>query len=49
MTTRSFACRKGYGVHKAVESVEQAVKRFPWYVKIDIRSYFASIDHSILL
>ena len=25
-----------------------AARRFPWYVKMDIRAYFASIDHAIL-
>lgn len=44
-----FACRKGKGTLAAVESVQQNIRRYPWYVKIDIKKYFDSIDHSILL
>jgi hypothetical protein len=44
----TFACRRGRGVLAAVQRAQQHVRRFPWYAKIDIRSYFASIDHGIL-
>ncbi len=44
----TFACRKGKGVLVAVERVQKHVQRHPWYVKIDIKKYFDSIDHEKL-
>jgi hypothetical protein len=43
----TFACRAGKGTLAAVHRAQQHVRRFPWFVKIDVRAYFAS-DHSIL-
>lgn len=45
----SYACRPGKGVLAAARAAQQAIRRFPWYVKIDIRGYFNHIDHAILL
>lgn len=45
----SYACRLGKGSLAAVERVQQHLRRFPWYAQIDIRAYFATIDHVILL
>ncbi len=45
----SFACRPGKGVLAAAHAAQRAVRRYPWYVKIDIQSYFNHIDHGILL
>jgi RNA-directed DNA polymerase len=39
-----FACRPGKGVHRAVLAVQHNLRRFPWYAKIDIDAYFASIQ-----
>ena len=44
----TFACRAGKGTLAAVHRAQQHVRRFPWYVKVDFRAYFASIDHAIL-
>ncbi len=44
----TYACRTGKGALAAVQRCQQHVRRFPWYAKIDIRSYFPSIDHAIL-
>ncbi|CAK8712676.1 Reverse transcriptase domain-containing protein [Candidatus Electrothrix laxa] len=49
MFFHSYACRPNKGVHKAVQQVQNNIKRFPWLVKIDIAAYFSSIDHDILL
>ena len=49
MTPASFACRPGMGVHRAVERVQGNLRRYPWYVKIDIKGYFAAIDHGLVL
>lgn len=44
----TFACRKGKGTLTAVLRAQSHVRRFPYFVKADIRAYFASIDHTIL-
>lgn len=44
----SFACRLGKGTYKAVEKAQEYVKRFRWFVKMDVRKFFDSIDHQIL-
>jgi RNA-directed DNA polymerase len=49
MLPTSFACRTGLGVHRAAGHVQQAIRRFNWYAKVDIKSYFANIEHAILI
>lgn len=44
----SFACRRNKGVHKAVDRYQNWAKRYPYALKMDIRQYFASIDHELL-
>ncbi|TXH67412.1 MAG: RNA-directed DNA polymerase [Thiothrix sp.] len=44
----SYACRKHKGVHKAVDRYQQWAKRYAYALKLDIASYFPSIDHAIL-
>lgn len=44
----SFACRPGKGVHAAVREVQRDLRRFPWFVKVDIAGYFPAIDHRLL-
>lgn len=45
----TYACRVGKGTLAAVQRAQQHLRRFPWYAQIDIRAYFASIDHARLL
>lgn len=45
----TYACRVGKGALAAVQRVQHHLRRWPWYAQIDIRAYFASIDHAILL
>ncbi len=45
----TFACRAGKGTVAAVQRARHHLRRHPWYAKIDIRAYFASIDHAILM
>ncbi len=45
----TFACRERKGTLAAIRRAQQHLRRQPWYAQIDIRSYFASIDHAILL
>ena len=44
----SYACRRGKGLHKAIGRARNYQRRYPWFLKLDIRKYFDSIDHSIL-
>ena len=44
----TYACRIGKGALAAVHRAQNHSRRFPWYAKIDIRAYFASIDHVLL-
>ncbi|MCP5117073.1 MAG: RNA-dependent DNA polymerase, partial [bacterium] len=44
----SFACRKGFGTHKAVARARQASGKYRFVLKCDVRKYFATIDHGIL-
>lgn len=48
----SFACRKGKGTHKAVERLRCFLRKKEnknaWYLKMDIKSFFVSIDRKIL-
>jgi hypothetical protein len=45
----SFACRTGKGPLRAVQRAQEFSRKFPWYVKMDIASYFHSIDHHLLM
>ena len=52
----SFSCREEKGTHKAMDrfrrftrSVSQNNTRTCWVLKLDIRKFFASIDHDTLL
>ncbi len=44
----TFACRPGFGVHRAIERVQQALRRHAWFGQVDVNAYFPSIDHAIL-
>lgn len=41
----SYACRKGKGVHAAVDRYQQWAKRYRYALKMDVARYFPSIDH----
>ena len=44
----SYACRRGKGVHAAVDRYQQWAQRYPYVLKLDIQRYFPSIDHDLL-
>ncbi|MEF8713270.1 MAG: reverse transcriptase domain-containing protein [Accumulibacter sp.] len=44
----TYACRPGLGVHRAIRQVQAELRRFAWFVKVDVDAYFPSIDHAIL-
>lgn len=43
----SYACRKGKGQRKAVARAQRFSRKNEWYLKLDIRKYFDSIDHQV--
>ncbi len=45
----SHACRKGKGNRKVLDRAQQFVRKYEWYLKLDIRKYFDSIDHDIVI
>ncbi len=48
---QSFACRIGYGTHKAADYAQAALQACPrdsYTLKLDIRKFFYRIDHAIL-
>jgi RNA-directed DNA polymerase len=45
----SYACRKGRGTHRALARAQAFARRFPWYLKLDVRKYFDSVDHGIMI
>jgi retron-type reverse transcriptase len=45
----SYACRVGKGTHAAIDRFQQFARRFGYVLKCDIRKFFPSIDHLLLL
>ncbi len=44
----SFASRTGKGTYAALDKARQYNRRYRWFLKLDVRKYFESIDHAIL-
>jgi len=44
----SYACRKGKGTHRALRQFVTWARASDYVLKLDIKKYFASIDHAIL-
>jgi len=45
----SYATRKNKGSLAAVKQAQKFLKRYDWYLKLDISKYFDSIDHQVLM
>lgn len=45
----SYACRKGKGMRLALARAHRFSREHPWYLKLDVRKYFDSIDHETAL
>lgn len=45
----SYACRKEKGNRKALARALDYSRKFKWYLKLDIKKYFDSIDHSVIM
>lgn len=44
----SYACREGKGTHRAIMNAQFFSRKYRYFLKCDIRKYFASIDHKML-
>lgn len=49
MIYNSYSCRIGKGTHKALEKAAKYLKNNQYILKLDIKKYFFTIDHEILL
>jgi retron-type reverse transcriptase len=45
----SFANRVGKGTHRALERAEQFAYNYPYVLQCDVKQFFPSIDHALLL
>lgn len=45
----TFACREGKGAHRAASLARRYCGEFGYYLKLDVRHYFDSIEHGRLL
>lgn len=45
----SYACRPGKGGHAAICRARDFAGRSDWFVKLDVRHYFETVDHGVLL
>jgi RNA-directed DNA polymerase len=45
----SFACRVGKGAHRAVHRAQVFSRRHHYFFKADIRKFYDSVDHGVLL
>ena len=45
----SYACRKNYGAHRAIEKAASLAQEHSVIIKLDIRAYFAYIQHNTLI
>ena len=46
--SHSYASRPGKGVHAALALAKQCTRKNAWYLKLDVRKFFASIHHDVL-
>jgi len=44
----SYACRTGKGTLAALHRARHYTRRHAWFLKLDVRRYFESADHSVL-
>jgi hypothetical protein len=49
MRPESFACRRRKGTHAALARARQLVRRYPWFLKLDIQRCFESIRHAVVI
>ena len=45
----SHACRKGHGTHRAADRFQHFARRHRFVLQVDVRRFFDSVDHGIVL
>jgi hypothetical protein len=45
---QSYACRPGKGSHAAVARARALARRWPYFLKLDVRKYFETVSHPVL-
>ena len=48
MIFHSYACRKGKGTHAALARAKGLVRRFPYFLRLDVASFFPSVSHRVM-
>lgn len=48
LVSHTYACRKGKGTHAAARHAFKMAKSFNCFLKLDVRKYFDSINHTVL-
>jgi hypothetical protein len=49
LIAHTYACRAGLGTHAALRTARLWARRYPLFVHLDVRRFFPSVDHAILL
>lgn len=49
MVPQSFACRRGKGQHRALAAAQRLVRRWPWFLQLDIAQCFPSMRHEVVM
>ena len=49
MIANSLACRRGKGQHAALRQARKLVRRHDWFLKLDVRQFFPSLAHEVVL
>lgn len=49
MAPHSFACRRGMGQHRALRQAQRLVRRWPWFLQLDVARFFPSLRHDLVL
>lgn len=49
MVPQSFACRIGKGQHRALDHTQRLVRRWPWFLQLDVERFFPSLRHDVVL
>ena len=48
MIHHSYACRVGKGSRRAIEYAKTNVRRYKYFLKLDVRKFFHSVNHELL-
>lgn len=49
MVPHSFACRRGKGQHRALRYAQRLLRQHAWFLKLDVRGFFPSLAHDVVL